>query len=113
MFLLVPAYPGCPGSKAVKRSLLLLLYLKVFYTVSEKNGIPEVLAITLSNLSYFQWCHTNGNKTDVLMHFFKANSQFLLIVFIVCVCAISDKTDKSLQSYSNLHRGIAFFPDRV
>jgi len=24
-FLLVPAYPGCPGSKAVKRSLLLLL----------------------------------------------------------------------------------------
>jgi len=25
LFLLVPAYPGCPGSKAVKRSLLLLL----------------------------------------------------------------------------------------
>ena len=25
MFLLVPAYPSCPGSKAVKRSLLLLL----------------------------------------------------------------------------------------
>jgi len=25
MFLLVPAYPGCPGLKAVKRSLLLLL----------------------------------------------------------------------------------------
>ena len=25
MFLLVPAYPGCPGSKAIKRSLLLLL----------------------------------------------------------------------------------------
>jgi len=24
MFLLVPAYPGCSGSKAVKRSLLLL-----------------------------------------------------------------------------------------
>ena len=27
MFLLVPAYPGCPGSKAVKQSLLLLLLL--------------------------------------------------------------------------------------
>jgi len=27
LFLLVPAYPGCPGSKAVKRSLLLLLLL--------------------------------------------------------------------------------------
>ena len=26
MFLLVPAYPGCPGSKAVKRSLLIVLY---------------------------------------------------------------------------------------
>ena len=26
MFLMVPAYPGCPGSKAVKRSLLLLFY---------------------------------------------------------------------------------------
>ena len=25
MFLLVPAHPGCPGSKAIKRSLLLLL----------------------------------------------------------------------------------------
>ena len=30
MFLLVPAYPGCPGSKAVKRSLLLLLYVVSF-----------------------------------------------------------------------------------
>ena len=28
MFLLVPAYPGCPGSKAVKRSLLLLLLFR-------------------------------------------------------------------------------------
>ena len=26
MFLLVLAYPGCPGSKAVKRSLLSLLF---------------------------------------------------------------------------------------
>ena len=29
MILLVPAYPGCPGSKAVKRSLLLLLLSSV------------------------------------------------------------------------------------
>ena len=35
MFLLVPAYPGCPGSKAVKRSLLLLLlsYFICVYTM--------------------------------------------------------------------------------
>jgi len=30
MFLLAPAYPGCPGSKAVKRSLLLLLIPRKF-----------------------------------------------------------------------------------
>ena len=30
MSLLVPAYPGCPGSKAVKRSLLLLLLLNQY-----------------------------------------------------------------------------------
>ena len=33
MFLLVPAYPGCPGSKAVKRSLLLLLLFEVDMTI--------------------------------------------------------------------------------
>jgi len=27
MFFLIPAYPGCPGTKAVKQSLLLLLLL--------------------------------------------------------------------------------------
>jgi len=36
MFLLVPAYPGCPGSKAVKRSSLLLLLslIIIFGTLS-------------------------------------------------------------------------------
>ena len=29
MFLLVPAYPGCPGSKAVKRSLLLFIMSEI------------------------------------------------------------------------------------
>jgi len=61
-------------------------------------------------LSYFQWCNINGNKTDDHVYFLKVNSQFLLIAFIVCVCTISDKTDKCLQTYSNLHSGI-FFPD--
>jgi len=40
MFLLVPAYPGCPGSKAVKRSLLLLLLLLV-------NVVPAFSALML------------------------------------------------------------------
>ena len=41
MFLLVPAYPGCPGSKAVKRSLLLLLLttFPLFNSdLSKRNG---------------------------------------------------------------------------
>ena len=37
MFLLVPAYPGGPGSKAVKRSLLLLLLL--LYEVHKLNPL--------------------------------------------------------------------------
>ena len=37
MFLLVPAYPGCPGSKAVKLSLL-LLYLTINRKIFSKSG---------------------------------------------------------------------------
>ena len=33
MFLLVSAYPGCPGSKAVKRSLLLLLLFSITHSL--------------------------------------------------------------------------------
>jgi len=42
VFLLVPAYPGRPGTKAVKRLLLLLLYVGwdvkplLFYTQCEQ-----------------------------------------------------------------------------
>ena len=39
MFLLVPAYPGCPGSKAVKRSLLLLLlFCALTLLVGQQEG---------------------------------------------------------------------------
>jgi len=38
MFLLVPAYPGCPGSKAVKRSLLLLV------VVIKRNNVSQTSA---------------------------------------------------------------------
>ena len=33
MFLLVPAYPGCPGSKAVKRSLLLYYFVILSFDI--------------------------------------------------------------------------------
>jgi len=42
MFLLVPAYPGCPGSKAVKWSSL-LLYVSIFYRFRDIDGyLPKV-----------------------------------------------------------------------
>jgi len=39
MFILVPAYPGCPGSMAVKRSLLLLLLFPLQYEVHRRTRI--------------------------------------------------------------------------
>jgi len=53
MFLLVPAYPGCPGSKAVKRSLLLLLLLWVLSYVD--SFVYLGLCVNL----------TGGNHQDV------------------------------------------------
>ena len=54
MFLLVPAYPGCPGQTAVKRLLLLCCcyYLVVvtqfnIYTVFQKMGDTKLMAVTL------------------------------------------------------------------
>jgi len=47
MFLLVPAYPGCPGSKAVKRSLLLLLLL-LSCGFNFMNDGKTIMVITVS-----------------------------------------------------------------
>ena len=47
MFLLVPAYPGCPGSKAVKRSLLFAV-CNVFYSCFQ--WFVTVLWMHLENL---------------------------------------------------------------
>ena len=53
MFLLVPAYPGCPGSKAVKRSLLLLFLLA--NTTSEALQSSDIdlaaASVAIENLS--------------------------------------------------------------
>ena len=45
MYLLVPAYPGCPGSKAVKRSLLLLL---LYFTTGHFH-----ICVLTKNVAYF------------------------------------------------------------
>ena len=47
MFLLVPAYPGCPGSKAVKRSLSLL---------------PKVIAWSSSEILLEAYQHSKKGK---------------------------------------------------
>jgi len=51
MFLLVPAYPGCPGSKAVKRSLLLLLNFYMFPCTGKAGRRPQRSAACGDDLS--------------------------------------------------------------
>ena len=41
MFLLVPTYPGCPGSKAVKRSLLLLYYIHTYEHLTTHTAVKH------------------------------------------------------------------------
>jgi len=57
MFLLVPAYPGCPGSKAVKRSLLLLLLLALDYSISDTSCL-------WSQLENQEWMRHVGDLPD-------------------------------------------------
>jgi len=54
MFLLVPAYSGCPGSKAVKWSLLLLLLL-----IIAKCGIGGRKPACLNTAGFVQSFQTN------------------------------------------------------
>ena len=54
MFLLVPAYPGCPGSKAVKQSLLLLLLLFWYWptwVVPEKGPLNVCVCVCVCVLT--------------------------------------------------------------
>jgi len=44
MFLLVPAYPGCPGQTAVKWLLLLLLLLEHFHHKVPVGIVPNFYA---------------------------------------------------------------------
>jgi len=48
VFLLVPAYPGCPGTKAVKQLLLLLLLLSdaAFDNKSDSSHAPTGTQVT-------------------------------------------------------------------
>ena len=75
MFLLVPAYPGCPGSKAVKRSLLLLL----------TNGFKCCWLLMIAVVTWVQFGRTETIQNTLnpdfvgkfVMHYFFEESQKL------------------------------------
>ena len=67
MFLLVPAYPGCPGSKAVKRSLL-LLYLYMLQLCINMFLSLAVLTAALINLCIaFSHCWRNLRRLSCIL----------------------------------------------
>ena len=80
-FLLVPAYPGCPGSKAVKRSLLLLLLLHCIL------------------LKYIiEW-----------NIFFSASTHFTsIIVTVLCSCLTNLLTCYALSVLGNFHKVVIY-----
>ena len=80
MFLLVPAYPGCPGSKAVKRSLLLLNIYHIMATISliwTKSG--KVMHIEISFDTFYTDWHECGRWLPCMEFADK------ILIFAVCV----------------------------
>ena len=55
MFLLVPAYPGCPGQTAVKWLLLLLLSWGLLFSMHSVIKVKLVVCIDLRRLSPLSW----------------------------------------------------------
>jgi len=72
MFLLVPAYPGCPGSKAVKRSLLLLLSTTSTcannISTSFLELLEEIWSRFLQAMCEFCSCHSTSGANKVLLY---------------------------------------------
>jgi len=84
MFLLVPAYPGCPGSKAVKRSLLYLtLVLLQLSTTPER-----CYHTTLWNAEFFHLPEVISCPVNVRQFW---QNMWLLSMSILCgkVCGVS------------------------
>ena len=77
MFLLVPAYPGCPGSKAVKRSLLLLLFVGLLLTIFKHFGLTS---------SCVHWACSSSSSS--VQHYCLFVIYFLLCMSSLSICAI-------------------------
>jgi len=67
MFLLVPAYPGCPGSKAVKRSLLFVLqHCTEKFQGHSGNMQFKIFKICRKNREEIFWSNEQFDETSFL-----------------------------------------------
>ena len=64
MFLLVPAYPGCPGSKAVKLSLLLLLLLLLMAAKELKAPVDLGTSLGYTGEDLKQWLNDERMRVE-------------------------------------------------
>ena len=98
MFLLVPAYPGCPGSKAVKRSLLLLYSRSNRWRFSE--AVPLLLCYNF-DMNHVYACTTQPFGYGGIM-FLGCPS--------ICVCpdvyALTEAFLPSISNFCIFHYGI-------
>jgi len=86
-FLLVPAYPGCPGSKAVKRSLLLLLL----------NYVSKFLRVAIFVARTFDCRPVSIERIENSLHFLI----FTLILYYVCGITLWELRVRLLCCYSS------------
>jgi len=98
MFLLVPAYPGCPGSKAVKRSLLLLL------SQAKSIGLVWGLAATRRSVYIHQVNRVNsrndfGHDDSTINIVVAVIIIIIIITTLLVLFSISLKVGGSISNY--------------
>ena len=79
MSLLVPAYPGCPGSKAVKRSLLLIVKFIKTNKIRRLMGTrpaKEFKFITVNNFITINATFINAPQQQIKKHHAKEINVF-------------------------------------
>ena len=82
MFLLVPAYPGYPGSKAVKRSLLLLLSSFGVALITDRMTDHKNTMVNFRSLQFRPFCPVFGSSflSAILFPFTPTFNPFLPFV---------------------------------
>ena len=102
-FLLVPAYPGCSGSKAVKRSLLLLLLYRLTQAVLEKRLLNGCVVAVLSKKNND---HQIPHDADDADH----NNQHITWVLYAKLQSCLDDKEQQMQtvddSYAACHKNL-------